>query len=206
MNAVAIRSIVLLAACLALGACASSPSARFYSLAAVPLEPVTAAPDDFFLAVGPIRVADYLDRPQIVSRASSTEISLAGYDRWSEPLLPAINRIVAENLSALLGTGRVADQTSWPNLGGDYRLLAQITRFDLETGQAVLEIQWAIWGPKRKPLVPARRSRYTQAVPAPAGYAQGVSALNATLAAFCRDVALAIDGLLDDGALTDATE
>ena len=199
MNAVAIRSIVLLAACLALGACASSPSARFYSLAAVPLEPVTAVPDDLMLMVGPIRVADYLDRPQIVSRASPTELSLAEYDRWSEPLVPAINRIVAENLSALLGTGRVADQTSWANIAADYRLLAQVTRFDLEAGQAVLEIQWALWDPKRKPLVPARRSRYTQAVPAPSGYAQGVSALNATLAAFCRDVALAIDGLLDEG-------
>jgi len=199
MNTVAIRSILLVAACLGVAACASSPGARFYSLAAMPLEPVATVPDDVVLAVGPIRVADYLDRPQIVSRTSATELSLAEYDRWSEPLVPAVNRIVAENLSALLGTGRVADQTSWANIGAEYRLLAQITRFDLEAGQAVLEIQWAIWDLKRKPLVPARRSRYTAAVPAQSDYAQGVSALNATLAAFCRDVALAIDGLLREG-------
>ncbi len=200
MNAVAIRSIVVLTACLGLGACASSPSARFYSLAAAPAEPVTTAPEDFGLAVGPIRVAAYLDRPQIVSRASSTELSLAEYDRWAEPLVPAINRVVAENLSALLGTGRVADQTAWSKIDAEYRLIAQVTRFDLEAGQAVLEVQWAIRDPQRKALETARRSRYTQPVSGPAdGYAAAVTALNATLEAFCRDVALEIDRRLSEG-------
>jgi ABC-type transport auxiliary lipoprotein component len=45
----------------------------------------------------------YLDRPQLVTRAGSNRMVLADFDSWAEPLQGLFARVLAKNLTLLLG-------------------------------------------------------------------------------------------------------
>ena len=59
------------------------------------------------IGVGPIRFPDYLDRPGIVTRSSGNTIEIAEFDLWAGSLKDDFMRILAENLSILLGTEKM---------------------------------------------------------------------------------------------------
>ena len=93
--------MALVASLLGLGACASTPS-RFYilnTLTASETIPATAAARGPVIGVGPITFPKYLDRPQIVTRASRHQLTLGEFDRWAEPLQDNVSRVLAENLA-----------------------------------------------------------------------------------------------------------
>jgi uncharacterized lipoprotein YmbA len=75
--------VALVAVLLGLGACASTPS-RFYLLNTLPASetvPATAAGRGPVVGVGPITLPKYLDRPQLVTRASRNQLTLGEFDR-----------------------------------------------------------------------------------------------------------------------------
>src|SRR5215510_6709686 len=91
-------SMALVASCLGLGACASMPS-RFYILNTLPAQvPAAAAERGPVIGVGPITMPKYLDRPEIVTRASQNQLTFGQFDRWAEPLQDNVFRVLAENL------------------------------------------------------------------------------------------------------------
>ena len=53
------------------------------------------------ILVGPIRMALYLDRSDIVIRDSQNQIRLAEFSQWAGPLHENFSRVLAENLSVL---------------------------------------------------------------------------------------------------------
>src|SRR5262245_24922482 len=65
------------------------------------------------LGVGPVTVPPYLDRPQIVTRASRVKLALADFEQWAGPLPDTIARVLAENLALLIPTDRVV-LFPWP--------------------------------------------------------------------------------------------
>ena len=54
------------------------------------------------VAVGPVAIPDYLDRPQILTRSGPSELQLAEFERWAGSLEKDVSRVLAENLSTLL--------------------------------------------------------------------------------------------------------
>ncbi len=59
------------------------------------------------IGLGPIRLPGYLDRERIVVRVSANRLELLDLSRWAEPLEQSLYRVVAENLSSLLGTHNI---------------------------------------------------------------------------------------------------
>jgi uncharacterized protein len=84
---------------------APSPPTRFYSLSAV-ATPGETLPGEG-LGLSPVRIPNYLDRPQIVTRTGPNDLALADFDRWGESLQEAVSRVLAANLSRQLGVDRV---------------------------------------------------------------------------------------------------
>src|SRR5215472_11684672 len=124
----AILSVVLLG----LHGCASSPPTRFYVL-----PPLTgaetaspAAHRDLTIGVGPVTLHPYLDRPQIVTRASQARLILGEFDQWGAPLHDSITRSLTENLALLVSTDRVVlypwSRTTVP----DYQVTVDVLQFD----------------------------------------------------------------------------
>src|ERR1035437_9411105 len=86
--------------------CASSPS-RFYTLNA------TATADgspalQCAIAIGPVTVPALVDHPPITVQLATNRVAVDEFNRWAEPLNENIARVVAGNLSVLLGTSQVA--------------------------------------------------------------------------------------------------
>ena len=82
---------------LVLGGCATSPPARYYTLA--PLQPPAvkaASAPTFTVAVGPVIIPDQLLRPQIATRTSDHQISFSDFDRWAGTLVDETKRVLVK--------------------------------------------------------------------------------------------------------------
>src|SRR6266540_6222252 len=104
-----LSGVALVAALIGLGACASTPS-RFYILNTLPVSemtPATAAERGPVIGVGPITLPKYLDRPQIVTRASRNQLTLGEFDRWAESLQENFSSVLVENLALLIPTDHI---------------------------------------------------------------------------------------------------
>ncbi len=145
--------------------CGTSPHSRFYILS-TPDSPEAKAPADdrcLSLGIGPIDIPDYLDRPQIVTRTTPSEIFLAEFDRWSESLKDNITRVLAKNLSLMLCTKTVA-VFPW-NVGTpiDYRIEIRVLRLDGSLGGDVfLDASWMVLSGDRTRLLFSKDSNFAE--------------------------------------------
>jgi hypothetical protein len=100
---------------------------------------------DIGILVGPIRMALYLDRSDIVIRDSQNQIRLAEFSQWAGPLQENFSRVLAENLSVLLTTDRVGIFPGTRAMSFDFNVTVNVTRFDGMPGkQADLRARWGI--------------------------------------------------------------
>src|SRR5262249_26333566 len=114
---------------LALAACATDKPTRLYKLSAVAEKPATPATHGIAIGVGPITLPKYLDRPQLVTGVSSNQLSQANFDQWGGELNDNMTRVLASNLSDLLGTDRVS-LYPWKNQAPiDYQITLDVTQF-----------------------------------------------------------------------------
>jgi uncharacterized lipoprotein YmbA len=176
--------------------CARSQSSRFYLL-----EPISALPDTatnetmaaaaepITIGIGPIRIPEYLNRPQIVTRSDSNELHLADYNRWAEPLDLSIPRVFAENLAALLGTDRVVLHP-WNNaVPVAYQVSVEIVHLDGQAGGAVtLKARWMIFDTAFKQMLVWRTSQIQKPVDGEE-ITHVVRAESLALDALCREIA-----------------
>jgi len=122
--------------------CASAP-ARFYSLSSTST-PVGAAPGNMAVLVGPISIPAGVDRPEFVVQDGANRVNIEEFNRWSAPLNDSIAKVVAGDLSALLGTPDVAT-APLANFNAAYRVTIDVQRFDSIRGQgAMLDAVWVV--------------------------------------------------------------
>ena len=187
-----------------LAGCGSSLPTRYYVLhswsdSANPKEESqpSAGEHCVSIGVGPVKIADYLDRAEIVTRVTPNQLRLAEFDQWAEPLSQNISRVLADDLSGLLC---VKSAVVFPWRGSvsiDYQIEVEILRMDGNLGgDATLEARWMVFGarePKRALLI--KRTRLT----IPTGgqdFRALVSAQSRNLEALSRNMAEAIKALL----------
>ncbi len=173
-----------------LGACGTSPPASYYTLSAPDIPYQQDKDGSITLGIGPIRVPEYLERGQIVTRRANESLKIDDFNRWAEPIADSQYRVIASTVDALLEDvvviaypyGRLADY--------DYRLVARIDRFDMDlAGETVLAVHWTITTVDGATVVPVRRARYTVSggdVDDPGSVAR---AMNDCLEQFSRDIA-----------------
>ena len=180
---------------LLLAACAQTLPSRFYTLSGLPDDAApSAASSDLAIGVGPISLPNYLDRPEIVRRATANQFQFAEYDRWGEPLGDVFPRVMAENLSELLATDRVFLLPQRRATTIDYQVEVQVTRFDADVGgPAILAARWEIYDDDGKSLF-IDRSTFTETVDGE-DYGAVATAMSQTVAALSREIATAITAL-----------
>ncbi|HZC82204.1 MAG TPA: PqiC family protein [Nitrospiraceae bacterium] len=193
-----IRIAILSVTMIVLSGCSSSPRSSFYTLSTgAPPESTTSsqATAAYRIAVGPVTVPQLVDRPQFVVRAGANQVTLAELHRWAEPLQSEIPRVIALNLTQLLGAKQVSAHSHGAIGHAEYRVIVDIQRFDSALGEAVTID--ALWTIRR---ASGERSTGRSLVMEPAG-AEGYDALVAAhsraLARVSRDIAEAIraDGI-----------
>ena len=130
--------------CLLLVACRSAPARFFVLTAEAEQVPVVEGALPLELALAPVRLPALLDRPQLVTVVEGQERRLTETARWIESLDENVTRVLAENLSRLLGTEQVVRlPTGRRGETYDYTLHVEVLRFDVTPGeQALLEVRW----------------------------------------------------------------
>jgi hypothetical protein len=145
---------------LVLAGCATSPPARYYSLA--PLQPPAvkaASVPRFTVAVGPVILPDLLQRPQIATRTKDQQISFSDFHRWAGSLADETKRVLVVNLSGLLAGMRAAVSTDDMAIDPDFRVVVNINRFDGLPGSSVwLNAVWTIKEQKGKMAIAVNQS------------------------------------------------
>lgn len=162
-----IRNIAMLAGvCVMAAACGpnlqnigrTSDPTRFYSLTPVvevaTEEQALRAPN-LVLGVGPVQVADYLDRSHIVVRESATRLHLAEFDRWAGNTQREIQRVLAVNLATLLGTEGVVTHPWKSGVSPEVSVEVFFDRFEKDKdGKVKLAANWQVYGSEgREPLL-----------------------------------------------------
>ncbi|UZR30479.1 PqiC family protein [Methylococcus mesophilus] len=184
--------LLTLAALSAGGCLRSTEPANFYQLQ--PLTVSRQQPADVrpvVVGVGPIKLASYLDRPQIVVAEGRNRLQLDEFQRWSEPLQENLTRVLAENLSRLHPADHVIIYPWHRNDGPELQLEARIDRFHTDgSGASVLDVAWSI--SRGGATVYRKRSNY-QAAAQPRDTESLVSAQSELLAAFAREAGSALD-------------
>jgi hypothetical protein len=174
--------------------CASTPPTRFFVLSSSPdFEKVRNREGErcFAIGIGPVRLPEYLNQPEIVTRITQNELSLDEFARWAEPLDDNISRALAKNLSSLLCIRRIA---IFPWKGGtpiDYRIDVDVIQMDGILGEsASLDVTWSIsdgTDRKKSPLL-TKRSTYKESTGG-GDYGAFVSAQSRNLASLSREIA-----------------
>jgi uncharacterized lipoprotein YmbA len=170
----------------------TAPS-RFYMLRPLPADATSpGAPGGEagpVLALGPINIPAYLDRPQIVTQAPGAEVKLSEFDRWAEPLEDNVAAVLADNLASLVPTERVFPFPSRLPPDVDLRITVDVIRLDGPLGgDVVLDARWSLVSGEEEAEVRTQRSRFVQRAGGP-GYADLIEAMSRTLDALSRELA-----------------
>jgi uncharacterized protein len=129
--------------CVLAAGCASTPPARLYMLSAS--SPTAETTLDVSVSVGPVSIPTAVDRPQIVVASAADQVQLYDFNRWASPLQENLSSVIAQNLSALLGTSRVTRFPKTSSADADFRVAVDVQRFESVAGQsATLEAVWTV--------------------------------------------------------------
>jgi uncharacterized protein len=176
--------------------CGTSAPARFYTLDATATPsggPALAAS----VLVGPVTIPSSVDRPQFVAAIAPNRVDIDDFNRWAAPLEDSIARVVADDLTTLLGTPDVA-VAPMANFEPTYRVTIDVQRFESIPGEAALiDALWTLRatadGAKRTGRTVARESVQGEGFDALAG------AHSRALARLSVDIAAAIRAAADAG-------
>ena len=173
--------------------CGTSPKPDFYHLEQDASSQLTGLERGLAIGIGPVNMAPYLDRPQIVTRSGSHKLELSEFNRWSESLKTSVSRVIAINLSNLLETNRIyllpRRNKAIPL---DYQVGIDIARFDGQLGgDAKLTARWSLYGKDGKALI-TKVSIITESTTGD-GYEHLVAAENQTLKKLCIEIADTIE-------------
>ncbi len=176
-----------------LGACFSSPSSRFYMLNSIqqsaPSGLAEADQNTLSICVGPVLMAEYIDRKQMCTRDGGNEVLYSEFHRWAEPLDAAFSRVLVENLSLLLGTSRI-DVFPWKSPApADYQVRIMLIRFNGEPdGNAAVKVRWSLEVAGQKESVFDRMTSIVEPVES-GKYEDLVKAQNKALDRISREIA-----------------
>jgi uncharacterized lipoprotein YmbA len=137
--------LLLLLAALTLQGCAAlQPASQFYQLEqgspALPKNDKGPA-----LLLGPVKLADYLQRENLVQRELDDSLSLSQKTRWAGSLQDDVGQLLLRQLAGQLDTSRVALYPDRVGFATQVQVVLSISRLDSGVQQpAVLEAQWRL--------------------------------------------------------------
>ncbi len=158
------RLAVILIVLIALGGCARSQTTNYYILHSLQTQGSQggdAGTDQGpAVGVGPVKVPDYLDRPQIVTRTTRDNIQIAEFDRWAEPLEKNLTRVLADNLSTLVPSEHVCVFPWRKCMPVQYQVTMEIIHLEKEPDDKImLDASWSVLENDGEKLIATKRSK-----------------------------------------------
>ncbi len=176
--------------------CATTPPSRFYTLSildkARTADQTASSSPAVIVAVGPILIPDYLDKPEIVTRSGQNELIVNEYHRWAGSMESILSQAIMENLSLLLPSERFSVVRWVPGMQGNaaasYRLTLDVMKFDaVPRDSALFESAWTL-SDRETGTILIRKSTAAEPIRG-TDYSEMVAAMSKTIEKFTREVA-----------------
>ncbi len=179
---------LLLSGCSNIGQ--KSTPAKFYVLSALPqsTEPLPEFKDNPpSVGVPQVVLPSYLDRPQITYRLNGNEVQFSEFARWAEPLGDGITRVLRQNLTELMGAGKVAAFPWMQPYPRSLTFSVVVSDFAANVdGKAELSVIYRIADSKNQETYLIKEATFTQSADGGLTNDSAVEALSDTLAQFAR--------------------
>ncbi len=169
-----------------------SPSPRFYALQTVSedsaLKKISVA-GDALIGIGPVKIPEYLNRPQIVTQSADKTLKFSQFDRWGESLDLAVARLTREDLNIILPDTKLLLYPWNAAVPIRYRISIEIVQLDsVLDGDLTFAAQWLVIDMQRMTTLKIKRTTFKQAI-MPQDYFGLVKALSAACAVLSHDIA-----------------
>lgn len=194
--------LIAIAATLALFfGCSSAPATRFYVLAPVAQPPLAKpqvsadrATAPVALVIKDVRLPQYLDRSQIVTRSDGHRLQMSEFELWGGNLREDMTRALAVNLGQLLESDRVIAVPYTVRLTPDYRIEVEVYRFEREAGgRVMLSARWWITRGLDAALIASHEASFSGAPLSEKGsYEALVNSMSAVYGEFAQAIARSI--------------
>lgn len=160
------RVVLGLSLLLFLAACASpSPPSRFYRLespGALPKMPQSVLGGELLpvVGVGPIRLAGYLDRPQIIESQGTHRLKLHEFDRWAGTLQENALQVLSDVMQEALPQAQVLPYPWHSRVETDFEVVLDISRFERQGDRVILRARWTLLGQGREKQIALGGERF----------------------------------------------
>ncbi len=150
--------LILVIATVVMTGCATTPETKFYTLISARDGLISADKKTAYfssvIGLMPVEIPDYIDRPQLVKRRPDGQVLRADFDKWAGSIRTDIERVIAENISAVTGSSQVLRFPWRKSEAVEYRLSIRIERLDGTPGGNVnLSARWMLFGRDGKTLL-----------------------------------------------------
>ena len=136
-----------------LAGCAQ-PAKNFYVLTA---SGPTPSGGGISIGVGPVTLAEYIDRPNLIIQQGPNQLAVADDHRWAGELSSSIARVTATNLGRNLGTGNVRTYPWQRDSEIRYQVTLDIRQLhSTEDGYALIEAGWRAYSLPERTLKKSR--------------------------------------------------
>jgi uncharacterized protein len=185
---------VLAGLALAIGCVKSSPPVVFHTL--TPLETAnTTQGKALAVEIAPVLLPDLLQRSQIVILKAPGVHRLSETHRWGNTLEKDIQRVLVDDLSALLGGGPAVPYPEGGRVKAAYRITLEVQQFDGELGGTlVFQGTWMVTRMDNDQMVLLRKSSLQEPVKGSA-IEDLVAAHDRILDALSREIASGLGSL-----------
>ncbi|MCK9197703.1 MAG: PqiC family protein [Syntrophales bacterium] len=188
-------AVMILCALAVLTVGCASTSTQLYTLS--PMAKPVGEASILTITVGPVSLPAAVDRPQLVLSVAPNQVTADEFSRWASPLKTDIARVVAENLSLLLGSPYVSVFPQSVSVSPSYRVTIDVMRFESVPGEtAKLSAIWSIrstadgqsQGGRTASSEPVREKTYAALI---AAHSRILAVLSGDIAAAIRTLAAA---------------
>jgi uncharacterized lipoprotein YmbA len=153
---------------------------------------------DIAVGVGPIKIADYLNRSDIVTRNTGNTVKFAEFEQWAGSFEDNFTRALAENLGLLLRSEQIYAYPSPQTVQVNYQIILELIRFDGNLGgEARLIARWSVSGEDSKKPIAVKRSSIQEPTGGN-GYEALVAAESRALARLSQEIAQVIIAKAND--------
>jgi len=147
------------------------------------------------IGVGPVKIPEYLDRPQMVTVNKAKMLQFAQFDRWGESLDLGLARLVREDLSVMLPKAKLTLYPWNPSMALKYQVVVEVVQLDSELdGDMFFAVQWTVIDVPNSKTVLIKRSEYREAI-IPQNYLGLAKTLSTACSTLSTQIAQALGSL-----------
>lgn len=187
--------VLLFGGCISLPNSPMSPTPRFYMLSSINETQVSKKINitpSLIIEVGRVKIPQYLDRPQMVTKNKEGTFKFDEFNRWGEPLDLGLARLVRDDLTVMLPGAKFTLYPWNPSVAVKYRVVVEIVQLDSELDRDLFFVaQWLIIDPQNTKIVIIKRYEFRQPI-IPQSYPGLAKTLSTACASLSNEIAEAL--------------